>query len=190
MGNSPLRIIGGIYKGKKLSPFRGLNIRPPLDRIKESIFDILHTQIKDTVVLDLFAGTGSLGIEALSRGAKTVVFVENNKTAISVLKRNLSMLPSLKGWEIIPLSVEKGLRILEKRDLQFDIIFLDPPYRKGYFKKTMNILAKSSLVKDNSIIVGREFYREDIAPSYGILKVVDKRRYGDTIVFFIKKNKQ
>jgi 16S rRNA (guanine966-N2)-methyltransferase len=182
-----LRIISGAYKGRKLHSFPGLSIRPTSDRTRESIFNILSSRypsFADKRVLDLYAGTGALGIEALSRGARTATFVDSQQQARAVLQKNLSFIADPAAYEIIGLAVQAALPLLQGRGAAFDLIFIDPPYGKGLVHDTMEALAAGTLCSSQVIILCEHFMRDTVEERYGALSIFDTRRYGQTMVSF------
>jgi len=182
-----LRIISGAYKGRKLHSFPGLSIRPTSDRTRESIFNILSSLYQgfaEKRVLDLYAGTGALGIEALSRGARTATFVESEQHARAVLQKNLSLITHPAAYEIIGLPVHAALPLLRGRGEAFDLIFIDPPYGKGLAHATLETLAAGTLCSKQGIILCEHFIRDPLEERYGSLSLFDKRRYGQTMVSF------
>ncbi|MEK7812584.1 MAG: 16S rRNA (guanine(966)-N(2))-methyltransferase RsmD, partial [Candidatus Desantisbacteria bacterium] len=139
-----IRISGGINKGKKIKTLDTMSTRPTLSRVKTSLFDMLSGRIKDAVILDLYSGTGNIGIEALSRGAKSVIFVENNAAQARLIKENLTFLNLLNHAEIITLGVFEAIQRLDKRldkKMTFDIIYLAPPFLKGLVLPTIEAIA-------------------------------------------------
>ena len=130
-----LRVIAGLAKGHKLTTLKGDITRPTMDKVKGAIFNMIAPKIPDAKVLDLFAGSGSLGIEALSRGAKIAVFVDRNKQSVNVIKKNLDYTKLADSAIIINEEVERIYNILPKDLTKFDIIFMDPPYNKILYKK-------------------------------------------------------
>jgi 16S rRNA (guanine966-N2)-methyltransferase len=181
-----VRVIGGEFKGRKLSVSRGRQIRPSSDRVREAIFDILGPAWTFPRVLDLFAGTGSLGIEALSRGAEEAVFVEQGKGALTVLKGNLKALGlKARSW-VLPLSAKKGIAVLGERGEVFDLIFMDPPYGKDMVGKTVDEIVRRGILAATGVIVAEHASRDRILPSLG-LEPSQRRRYGDTTVSFFHK---
>jgi 16S rRNA (guanine966-N2)-methyltransferase len=183
-----LRVISGNCKGKKLFSLKGLSLRPTSDRVREAIFDILQKFPPGKKVLDLFAGTGALGIEALSRGARRAVFVEESTGSGRVLRRNIEACRLSGHAEIVSKEVQAGLKALEERGESFDLIFLDPPYRKGLASRTLERLSQSSLVSADSLIVAEHSPDEDVA-SVPSLERIDWRRYGGTEVSFFRSKK-
>jgi len=180
-----MRIITGTSKGKKLRPLRGQAIRPTSDRVKESIFNILGEEVEGKHVLDLFAGTGNLGIEALSRGATRTVFVEKEKLAIDLIKKNLSHCGFDDRFHIITSEVERAIRHLHRKGDVFDFIFMDPPYRRGLVQKTLGILQAHPLHHEDSILVIEHDRRETLSESTEGWVLVRKRPFRDTVVSFI-----
>jgi 16S rRNA (guanine966-N2)-methyltransferase len=180
-----LRVISGTLKGKKLFSVRGQSVRPTSDRVKEAIFDILQDRFRGQNVLDLFAGTGALGIEALSRGATAGVFVEENSRSLVALRRNIENCRLEDRTKVLVKEVRAGLRILEEKGERFGLILLDPPYGKGLAGKTLEALCRSSIVDPDGLVVAEHSVSEDLA-SLPSLERVDERRYGDTQVSFFQ----
>ena len=185
-----MRVISGNLKGKKLFALKGLSLRPTSDRVKEAIFDILQKFPPGENVLDLFAGTGALGIEALSRGARRAVFVEENARSGAVLRRNIEACRLSDQAEVVAREVQSGLEALEERGDRFDLVFLDPPYGKGLAYRTLESLSRSSILAANALIVAEHSPDEDLA-SVPSLERIDWRKYGGTEVsFFRRKEKE
>jgi len=184
-----LRVIGGSLKGKKLFSAKGLNLRPTSDRVKESIFDILQHQFQGRNVLDLFAGTGALGIEALSRGARRAVFVEGGKRSIGALRRNIQECRLNEHSEVLGREVQVALKILEARGESFELIFLDPPYGRGFARRGLEVLSGSSIVTPDTLVVAEHSLSEGI-DSIPSLKRIDLRKYGRTLVSFFRPEKE
>lgn len=181
-----LRIIGGEAKGKKLNALKGKTIRPTADRVKEALFNILREKIAEAEVLDLFAGAGSLGIEALSRGAKRAVFVDKGAACTGIIRKNLAHLDFHNRAEIYREEVSSTIRRLTKQRREFDLVFIDPPYGSDLAEKTLENLAASHLVEEGGIVIV-EHYRKRIMPGeVGMLKLVRDERYGDTSLSFYR----
>jgi len=187
-----MRIIGGQFKGKKLHTFRGKDIRPTSDRLRESIFNILRNRVRNAIVLDLFAGTGALGIEALSRGAQSAVFIDNYKRAILLIQRNilacgLDNISIIHHWNI-----KKSLNCIRSSGPTsgpvFDLIFMDPPYTKYMVKPTLDHLKYTQALAQNACIVVEHSMEEcipDVRPDF---TCTDQRKYGKTFVSFLTYN--
>jgi 16S rRNA (guanine966-N2)-methyltransferase len=175
-----MRIIAGALRGRVLAPVKG-RTRPTAARVREAIFNILGV-VPEAQVLDLFAGTGALGIEALSRGAGQAVFVEDHPGALKALRRNLETLGLQDCSRVLPLPVAAALRQLAARGERFGLVFLDPPYGGGAAAATLEALAGSSLLLPEVWVVAEHSRRETLPESIGILKQHTSRRYGDTRV--------
>lgn len=180
-----LRIIGGALKGRKLYSVRDTSIRPTADRLRESIFNILSRRVLDAVVLDLYAGTGALGIEALSRGAESVVFIDNRKTALSVLRRNIDSCMLDQKADIVKWNIRQNLNCMKSKKQNFDLIFLDPPYDKNLIKPTLLNLDKSHSLKKGACIVVEHSLYEPIPTDLFTFDLLDQRKYGKTLVSFL-----
>ena len=183
-----MRIIGGHFKGKKLFEAFDKNTRPLKDLVKESIFNILKysqeekINLKDASVLDLFSGTGSFGLECISRGASKVYFFENYNNSIEIIKKNSKKLKSEKKVKIFNMSAFNLMEVLECKNIKFDLISLDPPYREEKIKEILEDIYKINILKDNGIIVlhrhkknqenfGKNFIIKRIS-KYGISKII------------------
>ena len=185
-----MRVISGKCKGKKLFALKGLSLRPTSDRVKEAIFDILQKFSPGKNVLDLFAGTGALGIEALSRGAQRAVFVEGSARCGEVLRRNIDACRLSGQAEVLCKEVQGGLKALEERKDSFDLIFLDPPYGKGLAYRALESLSISHILSVNALVVAEHSPDEDLG-SISSLERIDRRMYGGTeISFFRRKEKE
>lgn len=177
-----MRIIAGKARGRKLLPPDTMETRPTLDRVKESMFSIIQNYIQDSVVVDVFAGTGSLGLEAASRGAKEVYLVDKSNTTFPILKRNVE---NLKFEDFcFPLNLDSydALKMLSKKGKVFDIIFIDPPYCKEMIPKAMEIIKESNLLKKDGIIVTKIDSIEEIYSGYKEIKLLKSKKYGNTTV--------
>jgi 16S rRNA (guanine966-N2)-methyltransferase len=181
-----VRVIGGEFKGRQLSVPGGTRIRPTSDRVREAIFDILGPTWTFQRVLDLFAGTGSLGIEALSRGAEEAVFVEQGKGALTVLKGNLKALGLKSRAWVLPLTAKRGIAVRGERGELFDLIFMDPPYGKDVVGKTLEEIGRCGILPSTGVIVAEHATRDRILPPLD-LTLSQQRRYGDTTVSFFHK---
>ena len=176
-----LRIISGALKGRKLYSVRDTSIRPTADKLRESIFNILSQRVLDAVVLDLFAGTGALGIEALSRGAESVVFVDNGKGALSVLRRNIDSCTLDQKADIVKWNIRQNLNCIKSKKQNFDLIFLDPPYDKNLIAPTLFNLDKSHSLKNGACIVVEHSLFETIPIDLFAFDLLDQRKYGKAV---------
>ena len=177
-----MRIISGKYRGKKLKEFELNTTRPTTDRVKESVFNLIQFDVVDAVVLDLFSGTGSLGIEAISRGARKTYLVDKNIEAIKIIKDNLK---GIDGNYIV--ENNDYINFLNNVNEKFDIVLLDPPYQTDYGTNAIEMLIKNNLLKPNAIIIFETSYDKKIDL---ILEGFDvkKKKYGTVAVYKIEKN--
>lgn len=179
-----MKVISGKYKGKNLKGFDINGTRPTMDRVKESLFAMIQDYIKDSIVLDLFAGSGSLGIEAISEGCKKVYFVDNNSIAINTIKDNLKGIN--EDFEVIK---KDYLSFLEEISISFDIILLDPPYDTNLIEKTLEYLNNNlKLLNNNSLIVCETTKSIDFL-NYNNFRIYKERTYNDKKVTILKYEK-
>ena len=176
-----MRIISGRHRGRKLAEFNVEGIRPTSDRAKESLFNILSTKIVGATVLDLFCGSGSIGLECISRGADKVYFVDKSASSIAVLKKNISL---LKEEGSCAVSVSDYKDYLNRCSDRFDIIFLDPPYAEEFGAPALSIIAQRGLLKEGGVAIYERdrFFSGEIVG----LEKVDERKYGKAYLTFFK----
>ena len=184
-----MRVISGKSRGKKLFSPESKNTRPTLDRVKEALFNKIQFQVRDAVVLDLFAGTGALGIEALSREAKEVVFCDESSSAIKIIKKNIEITRNEENATVINKDYNLALESLKAQNKKFDIIFLDPPYKTNLATMALQKIIMSNLLTEDGIII---IETDDIKKEEEILKtekiqVFDERKYGSVWLIFIRK---
>ncbi len=180
-----MRVIAGEAKGRRLLSVPGEGTRPISDRVKESLFNILADQVADTLFLDLFAGTGSVGIEALSRGAQRAVFVELSRKAIATIKRNLATTSLGERAEVVCQDVFRYLERPQER--WFDIVYVAPPQYRGLWARTLRALDKGDLVAAHGLVIAQIHPKEYKPLELTQLYVVDQRRYGSTTLCFFGK---
>ena len=180
-----MRVIAGTCKGRRLVAPKGLHTRPALDRIKESLFSILF-DVDDQTVLDLFAGSGSVGIEALSRGAAHATFVENNAAALGAMTTNLKTCGFEQQSTIIKQDVARALGKLSRENSSFDLIFVDPPYLKNLVNVTLEKICTLGIAHDETRIVVEHHPKEPIGNLKGLV-LTDTRKYGQTLISFLTK---
>jgi 16S rRNA (guanine966-N2)-methyltransferase len=180
-----VRVISGKYKGRELVTFKADHIRPTTDRVKESIFNKLQNNIDGARVLDLFSGTGSLAIEALSRGAESVTAVELNKKSIEIIRRNLELL-KITEIEVLGQDVFKFLK--KYSDAPFDLIFCDPPFTEKLADQLLTELSLSKVFHSETLIISESGGKETLKDEYSPLIRFDKRDYGDKIVSYFRAN--
>lgn len=173
-----MRIISGKYKGKNIIGFNIDGTRPTMDRVKESLFGIIQNKLEDAICLDLFAGSGSLGIEALSNNAKSCYFVDNNKEVIKTLKENLKNIN--EEYYIIQNDYEKALININQK---FDIIFLDPPYKYNLIDKALKLILEYDLLNEDGIIVCE--YENEVFSCP--LEIIKEKKYGSKNIRIYEK---
>lgn len=178
-----MRIIAGEFRGRRLAAVKG-RVRPTSDQVREAIFNILGTAVKGALVLDLFAGTGALAWEALSRGAREAVLVEEQAAALEVLRRNQENLGLTERARVMPLPVARALKKLAAQGARFDLIFLDPPYGRGLAAATLEAVANLDLLHPQGLLVVEAGRRENLPEQVGSLSLRQSRHYGDTQVAF------
>ena len=180
-----MKIISGIYKGRNLKGFTIDGTRPTMDRVKESLFATIQDYIKDSIILDLFAGSGNLGIEALSNNAKYAYLVDYNYEAIKIIKENISNL-KIENCEVIKQDFKKALDDFSKDNKRFDIIFLDPPYKTDYIEKSLKLIEKNNLLANNGLIICESNSLDKIIYSSNF-KNIKTKKYGDKWVVILKQ---
>lgn len=181
-----MRVISGRLKGRKLNSFKGSAVRPTSDRVREALFSILAHTPTNATVLDLYAGTGALGIEALSRGAKRVLFIDNAPQALSLIQKNIQLLALEVTATIIRWNAAVSLDCLLDSPQAVDLAFLDPPYGRNLVPVTMAHLLSSGCLSPGATIVAEHeplHGSEPLSDAYGI---TDQRRYGQTCLTFYR----
>ncbi|MFZ4859186.1 MAG: 16S rRNA (guanine(966)-N(2))-methyltransferase RsmD [Desulfuromonadaceae bacterium] len=187
-----MRVIAGTCRGKKLLTPAGVVTRPTSDRVKEALFSILTSRIDFSLtrVLDICAGTGSLGIEAISRGAGFCCFIENNRAVVPILDRNLTDTGCKNRSEVLHIDAVAALRRCVERDRHFDLVFFDPPYSSDLYQAVPESLASADLLAPAAILVIECSVHRQLPESYGKLARFDRREYGETALeLFIMEEK-
>ena len=181
-----MRIISGKARGTKLYTLEGMNTRPTLDRVKESIFNIIQNEIDGAKVLDLFAGSGAIGLEFLSRGAKEAVLCDKSKEAIEVIRKNINKIHMEEKTKVFNTDFETCLEKIKNQ--QFDIIYLDPPYATNYIVKSLKKIIEFGIItKDSTIIIETDDETRILKEIENLeIKIVDKRKYGRATIIFLK----
>ena len=180
-----MRIIAGKLKGRRLHSFEGKQTRPTSDRLRESIFNILSFQIQHTVVLDLFAGTGALAIEAISRGADSAVLVDSSPQALSLIEQNVRSFSLEKRLRTIRWDIVCSLKPLQYIQPRFNLVFMDPPYNRNMVVPALDHLQQSGSLAEDACIVVEHSVQEPIHADRPELVLYDQRRYGKTMVSFL-----
>ncbi len=183
-----MRIISGIARGTKLLTLDGNDTRPTLDRVKEALFSIIQNDIPQTLVLDLFSGSGSLALEALSRGADKAIICDNSKKAIKIIEENIIKTKMQEKTEVILSDYKSVLKSMKERKLSFDIVFLDPPYATDYDIYAIKWMLQEKLLRDNGIIIVETDSDEKIKKiselEINILKI---KKYGRIRLVFLNR---
>jgi len=175
-----MRIISGKWRGRKLVPFSSKAIRPTTDRVKETIFNMIGPDIVGTSVLDLFAGTGSLGFEALSRGAERVLAVDKGSDSKKIIDKNKALIGVEEGYDF---RSEDIIRFLGKEQSKFDYIFIDPPFTQKMGAEVMRALEQSSVLKLNTRVFIEYVKGEEILEDFGQLSLEKAKNYGDKLLY-------
>lgn len=181
-----MRVIGGISRGSKLFSLEGDNTRPTLDRVKESLFNIIQYDIAESNVLDLFAGSGALGIEALSRGANFATFVDNSIEATKVIQKNIEKTRFKEKSEIINKDFKNAIEVIKFK--KYDLIFLDPPYKTDFIVESIKLIMKYNILADNGTIILETDIEKEVLDKLNFINinVVDIRKYGRVSLIFVK----
>ncbi len=180
-----MRVISGKNKGTKLYTLEGLNTRPTLDRVKESLFNIINFDIPGCTFLDLFAGSGSIGIEAASRGAKKVIMCEKAKDAVNIINKNLEKTKLKEQVKLYNYDYEKCINLLEEK---IDIVYLDPPYKTDYAYKAARLMLERGLLKESSMLILETDIEQIVENQFKnlALEEFDNKKYGRAHLLFYK----
>ncbi len=178
-----MRVISGSARGKKLLCAEGNDIRPTLDRVKESIFNIIAFDVPNAFVLDMFSGSGALGIEALSRGADKALFLDCDETSISITKKNLDATHLESLSTVIKTD---SIEYVKSTDKKFDIIFIDPPYESDLYEKSLNVIKKSSALTNKGFVLLE--YDSEITPEFDLcgFEIIKEKKYGRVKILILK----
>ena len=181
-----MKVISGFLKGRKILGYDIEGTRPTMDRVKESIFGSIQNYVDGSVVLDLFAGSGNLGIESISNGAKYCYFVDNNKNAINTINKNISNFNIGEYVKVMNMDYKKALEYYKDNNISFDIIFVDPPYKYEIMEELINTIREYNILNDNGILV-LEFSFDKLSDTYSGYILKKKKKYGDKFVYIFKK---
>ena len=180
-----MRVIAGKYKSRRLVAPPGAATRPTSDRLRETLFNVVAPGVPDSMWLDLFAGSGAIGIEALSRGARSVSFVESSSAAARIIRKNLHTLEIEEGFEVIEREAATALRMLDVQAVTYDFCFLDPPYRKmGDYEQILGFLSQSHLLGPTSQVIAEHDKHFDPGNEFGSLRRHRVLRQGDAVLSF------
>jgi len=181
-----MRVISGKAKGRRLIAPKGGAIRPTADRIKESLFNILPRDFSGMKILELFAGTGNISIEALSRGAESALLVDASERSARIIRENLRRLELTDRAQMWVMPVRRALNAVGRQGSKFDVIFLDPPYDQKLVGRSLELIASVDPVYPTGVVVAEHSVRETLKSSYRFLSLNDQRRYGDTLLSFFR----
>lgn len=182
-----MRITGGKLRGRKLVTPRSASIRPMRDQVRAALFNILDDLVSGSRFLDLFAGTGSVGLEALSRGASCAVFVDSAREAVQIIARNLQELGLQDRAEVLQEDVFRALERLHGRGERFDLAFVGPPYGRNLAHPTLERLGALDVLNDDAVVVTEIFKKERVEDRYPSLELSDERAYGDNLLRFYRR---
>jgi len=183
-GCKNVRIIAGKNKGNILKSPRDLSVRPTSEKVREALFDILGISVRETCFLDLFAGTGAVGIEALSRGAREVIFIEKELKCIKIIKNNLEKTGNSQNAVVYKIDFLFGLKLLGKKNCQLDHIFLDPPYNRGLINISLLEISKLPILRHKGLVIAQHYKKEKIMENINNLKLFNQRIYGECHLSF------
>ncbi len=181
-----MKIIAGKYKGKEIKCLKGHLIRPTLARVREMYFNVVRDYIEGANFLDICSGTGSMGIEALSRGAKFVLFVEKEREVIKLIKENLSKCDIYSGYKIIFGDFRKKIRSIENTGIKFNLIYFDPPYFKNLYRDFFNLINEATFLDEDIIIATNHFKKIELPDEIHSLIRFKRKKQGDSIISFYK----
>lgn len=180
-----MRVIAGQYRSRKLVAPSGTATRPTSDRLRETLFNVVGEMVVDSVWLDLFAGSGAVGIEALSRGARMAYFVESNSRAVRAIRENLKSLSIRERYEVQDREVVQALRALDASAVEADFCFLDPPYANfGAYEQTLGFISQSRLIAPKSLVIAEHDKHSDLLDRYGALERYRRLQQGDAVLSF------
>ena len=183
-----MRVIAGKYRSRRLAAPPGMATRPTSDRLRETLFNVVAPRVPESVWLDLFAGSGAIGIEALSRGARAVTFVESASAAAQTIRKNLQNLEIEEGFEVVEREAATALRMLDAQAVSFDFCFLDPPYRKmGDYEQILGFLSQSRLLTPETLVIAEHDKHFDPGDKFGALRRQRVLRQGDAVLSFYRR---
>ena len=186
-----MRIIAGTFRSRQLKSLKGMALRPTSDKLRETLFNVLGELVVGSCFVDLFAGTGAVGIEALSRGAREAIFVEKHLPAVALIKKNLESLGIRNGTRVLPLDALKALPRLAGESAaasaRIDILFLDPPYAEGLqYASVLSFLGGANLLAENAVVIAEHPRSLDLPETFGKLERVRVLRQGDAALSFFR----
>lgn len=182
-----MRIIAGTYRGLRLRTLKGGNLRPTSDQLRETLFDVLGPQVVGSTFLDAYAGSGAVGLEALSRGAREVVFLEHHRAAVEIIRKNFDVLKVDSGFRLMTCTVLTGFERLAEEGARFDFVFLDPPYQEiREYHHALRQLGRSELLLPKSLVIAEHSRHVVLEEGYGALGCIRLLRHGDAQLAFYR----
>lgn len=181
-----MRIISGAKRGRRLVDWEDAGIRPMRDFVRTALFNIVSDFVPDAAFLDLYCGTGSVGLEALSRGARTCTFVDRSAEACRIVRRNLDLLDFVAKADVVTIDALQAIGELQRMGRQYDLVFIGPPYYHELVPQTLHVLGGSRLLTDDPVVVAEVHSTESVSDAYGSLGLVEVRRYGDNQLAFYR----
>lgn len=182
-----MRVISGSARGKKLMTPTSEAIRPTTDRIKESLFNIISPYIRDSVFIDIFSGSGAIGIEALSRGADLAYFIDKDPKSIKLIKKNLEITRLIEKGKVLNMEAEGAIKLLKDKSITADIIFMDPPYHLQIIPNLIKAISDSKLLSKDGLIIAE--HEKNVVPEehIGDYSIFDQRKYGITLMTYYRR---
>lgn len=186
-----MRIISGTLRGSKLFTLEGENTRPTLDRVKEALFSKINYDLPESIVLDLFSGSGALALEAISRGAKKAYLCDLSRDAIKIIKQNIKKTRTEDKTFLLNCDYKKALENFKENEIKFDIVFLDPPYKTEFAEESVKIIVKNNILKEDGIIILETDNKEKVINNLDtkFIRIKDIKKYGRVYLLFLNQNK-
>lgn len=182
-----MKVISGLLKGRNIEGFDILGTRPTMARVKESIFSMIQNNIKDKIVLDLFAGSGNYGIEAYSNGAKYIYANDANKKCFDIIKKNITNFNIENNFKVLCMDYMKCLNYLKENNIKLDLVFLDPPYKMDVCKKILEFLCKNNMLNESALVIC-EITNNNLLEQLDNLKLIKTKKYGEKYVLIYKND--
>ena len=181
-----MRVISGTLKGRKIEGYNIEGTRPTMDRVKESIFGSIQNYVNDSLVLDLFAGSGNLGIESISNGSKYCYFVDNNIKCINIINKNINNFNIKDKCSVLNMDYNRAIKYFNSNNIKFDIIFIDPPYDYNNINRCINNIIKYNILNNKGLLI-LEFRSDKIEVDDSIFLLKKNKRYGDKFIYILQK---
>ena len=182
-----MRVISGLLKGRKIEGYDIEGTRPTMDRVKESVFGSIQDYVREAYVLDLFAGSGNLGIEAISNGCKYCYFIDNNSKCIDIINKNINNFNIKDRAKVLNMDYSKAIKYFNSNNILFDIVFIDPPYDYNNINKCIRKILEYNILNPNGLLI-LEFRNDKIDIDENIFKIKKNKRYGDKFIYILQKN--